>query len=73
MKSFREMVEGLSYKASADDIDAFKNIKDYAKETKGTITSYYKDGKIIFTYDSKTKKLTIIKQGWQLMNLERGF
>ena len=73
MKSFREIVEALGYKVTKDEIDAFKNIKDYTKETKGTITSYSKDSKIIFTYDSKTKKLSVLKQGWQLMNLERGF
>ena len=73
MKSFREIVEALTYKASEEDISNFKNIDDYNKEIKGSITSYIKDKKVIFNYDSKTKKITIIKQGWQLMNLERGF
>ena len=73
MKSFREIVEALTYKASEEDISNFKNIDDYNKEIKGSVTSYIKDKKVIFNYDSKTKKITIIKQGWQLMNLERGF
>ncbi len=74
MKSFREIIqEGLSYSIDKEQLKKFKNLEDYKTSNKGTITSYIKDNKIIFSYDSKTGKLIVLKQGWQLMNLERGF
>jgi gamma-glutamylcyclotransferase (GGCT)/AIG2-like uncharacterized protein YtfP len=79
MKTFRELSynslieEGLIYKVPLERIEKFKNIEDYDTESKGTKTVYYKDGKVVFTYDAKTKKLNVIKHGWQLMNLDRGF
>jgi gamma-glutamylcyclotransferase (GGCT)/AIG2-like uncharacterized protein YtfP len=79
MKSFREILqdsligEGLIYTVPLERIEKFKNIEDYDTETKGTKTLYYKDGEVVFTYDIKSKKINVIKQGWQLMNLDRGF
>ena len=67
------IVEGLSYKVSKDRLDTFKDLSNYRTKTKGTVSVYSKDGKDIFSYDSKTGKLVVMKQGWQLMNLERGY
>jgi hypothetical protein len=80
MKTFRKIAtedfilqEGLSYKVQKERVQKFKNLEDYETETKGDITSYSLDNEIVFTYNTKTKKLAVLKQGWQLMNLERGF
>jgi len=74
MKTFVEfIVEGLTYKIEPKRIEKFKNINDYKKETKGDVSLYTKDGEAVFSYNSKTKKITVIKHAWQLMNLDRGF
>ncbi len=74
MVKFTEfIVEGLTYKVDLNRVKKFKNLDDYDKETKGSVTLYSKDGKAVFSYDEKTKKLTVIKHAWQLMNLERGY
>ena len=74
MKTFREYVsEGLSYKSTEDEVSKFKNIDSYKTETKGTTTIYIKDNETVFTFDTKTKKLIVLKHKWQKMNLERGF
>ena len=74
MKSFKEFIlEGLTYTVEPKKIEKFKNINSYNVETNGDVTTYSKDGEIVFVYNKRKKQLTVIKRAWQLMNLERGY
>jgi len=78
MKTFREMAkltEGLSYKISPDEVLKFKGIENYKMTVKGDVMLYHdeKTNDAIFTLDTKKNKLVVLKQGWQLMNVKRGY
>lgn len=67
------VAEALAYTVDVDKVAKFKGLDKYDKKAKGNVTLYILDGENVFSYDSKTKKLVVLKHAWQLMNLERGF
>jgi hypothetical protein len=79
MMTFREMVitENLIYTIDSDDFDKILKDNDYKRMSKGGKHEKLKlfgNGKeVLFNYDEKNKKLVVLKQGWQLMNVERGY
>jgi hypothetical protein len=74
MKTFRDIVqEGLTYSVNKEQLDSIKDISGYEISKDGKTDLYKKDGEDIFKYDNKKEKLTVIKNGWQLMNLHRGY
>jgi hypothetical protein len=76
MKTFREFIsENLSYKIKPEDVLTYKGIDNYVMTNKGDIMLYSDEntGEALFTLDTKKNRLTVLKQGWQLMNVKRGF
>jgi len=75
MKTFREIAEGLSYKISPDEVLKFKDIENYKMTVKGDIMLYRdeKTNDAIFTLNTKKNELIVLKQGWQLINVKRGY
>jgi len=78
MKTFSEFIaKDLSYKVSSTDIDKIFKNNDYKRMSKGGRHEKIKmfgDGRnILFSYNEEDKELIVKKQGWQLMNIKRGF
>ena len=76
MKTFRELViENLTYTVAPEDVLHYKGLENYKMTNKGNVMLYTdeKTNKPIFSLDIKKKTLTVLKQGWQLMNVKRGF
>lgn len=78
MKTFRDMAndlhEGLGYTVTPQDFAKIE--KTWSKEfsdTKDGVTVYRKEMHDVFSYDIKKQKLFVMKQGWQLMNVKRGY
>jgi len=78
LKTFREIIfEGLSYKVKEEEFEKILDNNKFVRMSKGGKKEKIKlfgDGKeVIFSYEDKTKRLIILKQGWQLMNIKRGY
>jgi len=76
MKTFRDLAnESLSYKINPEEVLKFDGIDNYIMATKGSILLYSDENtkKPIFSVDTDKNKLIVLKQGWQLMNVKRGY
>jgi len=78
MKTFKEMIlEGLTYTVDLESFNKIFKDNDYKRMSKGgkhEKVKLYGDGKeILFNYNEEKKQLSVLKQGWQLMNIKRGY
>ena len=78
MKTFREMVlENLIYGIKPEDFDELLKKNDYKRMSKGgkheKIMLFGNGKDVLFNYNQEKNKITVLKQGWQLMNVKRGF
>jgi hypothetical protein len=77
MKNLKAFSENLSYKLKPDNLDDILKQNKYKRMSKGgkyeKIMLFGDGNEILFNYNNDTKTLTVLKQGWQLMNIKRGF
>jgi len=69
---YKSLLESLSYTVTKEKFITL-DLKDYKKIEKNGVFYYIKDNEEIFYYIPKKNKLVVTKQGYQLMNIERGF
>jgi len=74
MKTFREfaLTEGLIYTIKDSDFEKFKD-KYTLISTDKKIDLYGINKEILFSYNQNKHQITVLKQGWQLMNVKRGY
>jgi len=65
------ILEALSYKLSKENFYNGFNLSKYEKKQNGQITSYYDKKGIVFSYDNEKQRIDIIRQGWQLKDIQR--
>ncbi len=64
---------GLSYSLSREKFKSQFKLNRYSKDANGSVTTYSdKDGEV-FSYDNDKQRLSVIRQGWQLRNVQRGY
>jgi len=71
---FQQISEGLGYKIPYKELTKIADFSKYkVSKNKNGVDNYSVDGEVIFSYDKENERLIIKKNGWQLMNIKRGW
>jgi hypothetical protein len=65
--------EGLSYSLSKTRFFSDFNLNKYTTHLENDEVVYSDEAGKVFSYNKKKQRLTVLRQGWQLMNIMRGY